>query len=303
MSCPWVMNTSGAMTATSAASGATFSASRSQPGIGQGSRLSMKKLRDTMVITVRPAIATQIQTSVMAASRAAGTPRIQPPAQGARHRDGADDVELQRQRIGRDRDRARHGPHGPQRALVQQRIGQPQQRQHAGKTQAPGRWHPVGQQDADQGRQLPRRPVHRDGAPVVVLLAGRGHRLGPALGEKDKVQVAGQVADGQPAPQRQMAEIEPPGGAEDDEAQVDAEGRGEQHPQRCIGGDQRQAGELGAAGEYEQRHADGLGDRQVALDHGHPGNQTPGGNAQRRRRHLARAAAELGVGGEGAQSI
>ena len=105
------------------------------------------------------------------------------------------------------------------------------------------------------------------------------------------------------AAQRQVPEIVPPAGAEDDEAQVHAERRGEQHPQRRVGGNQRQAGQLRAAGEHEQRHAQRLRDGEVALHHGHASHQAPGGDAQRRRRHVAGTAAELGMGGVGAQLL
>ena len=53
------MKISGATTATRAASGATFSASRSQGGSGQGRDGIRKKLRVTTLTTASPAMATQ----------------------------------------------------------------------------------------------------------------------------------------------------------------------------------------------------------------------------------------------------
>ena len=83
-------------------------------------------------------------------------------------------------------------------------------------------------------------------------------------------------------PQRFIGEIRAQRRAVDHEAQVGDEAGGDDHPERRAGGDQRQRRELRRAGVHQQRHHDGPGHRQAALDHGDAADQAPGRRAGQR---------------------
>ena len=99
-----------------------------------------------------------------------------------------------------------------------------------------------------------------------------------------------------------MAEMHPPLRAEDHEAQVDAEGRGPDHPDRRAAGDERQRGELGAAGVDGEASSAATGRRRgrsASSPRRSPGPRRPG----RGRRRACRAhRGEMQRRGRGAQS-
>ena len=74
--------------------------------------------------------------------------------------------------------------------------------------------------------------------------------------EADGEDAIGQHMPGQPAARcTNPAKAGGDGGAENDEAQVEGERGGDNQPDRCVGGDQRQGAELGGAGEDDDVHA------------------------------------------------
>jgi hypothetical protein len=130
-------------------------------------------------------------------------------------------------------------------------------------------------------------------------LPGSGVAVGIALQEQGDRDVAGDIAEVEALPQRQAREMRAQQGGKDHEAQVDDQGREEDHPDRGAGGDQRQRGQLGGTCKRHQGHTAGLGDGEAALDHRHPDHHAPGADAEQGRKAsletFAPAARILGI--------
>lgn len=87
---------------------------------------------------------------------------------------------------------------------------QPQQRQYANETRAPaGRAH-VGQQDANDGRQLPGPPAAQRGSEEVFDLPFNIARLAEAAHQQHAVQVGAGIPHRDPLPARETPEVRPP---------------------------------------------------------------------------------------------
>ena len=160
------------------------------------------------------------------------------------------------------------------------------------KTQPPVAGDTVTQQDAQDRQALPGRPVHRHAAPEVRHLLGRRAGLRKTPHELHEVEVGREVGHAQALAARQAAQVGPPLGRQDQEAQVDAGGGGQQHPGGGAGGQQRDHRQLRAAGKHQQRHRQRHWQAEPGLDHRHAGDQAPGGDADGRAGHVACAQAE-----------
>jgi hypothetical protein len=117
----------------------------------------------------------------------------------------------------------------------------------------------------------------------------------PRLLEDDQIEIGEQVAEDEATPSRQVAEVNAPLRAEDHEAQVDAERRSPHHPHRRTAREQRQRGELRAAGVDREAHQDREADTEAALRHRDAGDEPPCGEAGAERQHVARAVTKVAV--------
>ena len=159
-----------------------------------------------------------------------------------------DDVELERQSERRDGRECGYASCDPALLVGQQRVRDAEQREHAGETQAPFGRHAIGNEDAEQRRDLPAPPVPHHAAPEIRQLLELRARLREAAHEQHVVEIGREIHEPKPVRARQVPEVPAQVRAVDDEPEIDAERRREEDPERRASHDQRQRRELRAAG-------------------------------------------------------
>ena len=283
-SCPPSITTSGATTPANAATGAYCSARSAQPGRAHGRSRMKKKQRVSTVTPARPTMTARVHRSVRAAhaglSDAGGiffsSQKLAPTAMAI----ATTIFSFRGKRIRGHRCRARDQSRKPPQRRIRQRAQNPDQAQHAGETQAPGRGDQVAQRDAGDAGSHPADPGHevvaREVGLLLAVLGLVGSRPGEPPREHRVAHVGREVAVDQPAPARHVHQVGPQVQAEHHEAQVHAKAGRQYHPGRRARDDQRDRRELGTARVHQEGHGKRLDHAHAGLDHGHAGHQAPG---------------------------